>query len=244
MSVGPNDVVTRAIDAVCVGGPPDRRPRRCGARARSWRAGRARSQTAAFLIALRAKGETVAELVGLARTMRVARRAGRDRPRTTSSTPPGTGGGPSTFNVSTTAALVAAGAGCARRQARQPLQHQPVRLRRPARGARRQHRARPRAVGAAASTRSASASCSRRAPPRAMTHVVPGAQGAGGADDLQLPRPADQPGRRRAAAARRLRPPLPGDDRRGAGRAGCERAMVVAAEDGLDEIIDRRRAPA
>jgi anthranilate phosphoribosyltransferase len=68
-------------------------------------------QTAAFLIALRAKGETVPELVGLARTMR------------TLATPvdvgdgalvdtAGTGGGPSTFNVSTTAALIAAAAGC------------------------------------------------------------------------------------------------------------------------------------
>ena len=42
----------------------------------------------------------------------------------------------------------------------------------------------------------------------------------GGADDLQLPRPADQPGRRRAPADRRLGPPLPGDDRRGACRTG------------------------
>ena len=68
-------------------------------------------QTAAFLIALRAKGETVAEIAGLARTMRdlstrveVATGALVDTA--------GTGGGRPTFNVSTTAALVAAGAGC------------------------------------------------------------------------------------------------------------------------------------
>jgi anthranilate phosphoribosyltransferase len=69
-------------------------------------------QTGAFLVALRAKGETVAELVGLARTMRrlaVPVDVGRDDLVDTA----GTGGGPLTFNISTTAALVAAGAGCA-----------------------------------------------------------------------------------------------------------------------------------
>ena len=69
------------------------------------------AETAGFLIALRAKGETVAELVGLARTMRdLATRVevGRDDLLDTA----GTGGGHPTFNVSTTAAFVAAGAGC------------------------------------------------------------------------------------------------------------------------------------
>ena len=67
-------------------------------------------QTAAFLIALRTKGETVPELIGLARTMRSLAEpveVSGDLVDTA-----GTGGGPSTFNVSTTAALVAAGAGC------------------------------------------------------------------------------------------------------------------------------------
>jgi anthranilate phosphoribosyltransferase len=64
-----------------------------------------------FLIALRVKGETVDELAGLARTMRAfaafVPTAGEDLLDTA-----GTGGGRRTFNVSTTAALIAAGAGC------------------------------------------------------------------------------------------------------------------------------------
>ena len=70
------------------------------------------TETAAVLIALRTKGETVDELVGLATTMRrlaAPVRAGRDDLLDTA----GTGGGRPTFNVSTTAALIAAGAGCA-----------------------------------------------------------------------------------------------------------------------------------
>ena len=69
-------------------------------------------EIAAFLVALRTKGETVDELAGLARTMRaLATRvdSGRDDLVDTA----GTGGGRPTFNVSTTAALIAAGAGCA-----------------------------------------------------------------------------------------------------------------------------------
>lgn len=68
-------------------------------------------QIAAFLIALRTKGETVGELAGLARTMRrfaAAVTVAREDLLDTA----GTGGGRRTFNVSTTAALIAAGAGC------------------------------------------------------------------------------------------------------------------------------------
>jgi anthranilate phosphoribosyltransferase len=69
-------------------------------------------QIAGFLIALRTKGETVAELAGLARTMReLAAHVPTDRHDLLDTA--GTGGGRSTFNVSTTAALIAAGAGCA-----------------------------------------------------------------------------------------------------------------------------------
>src|SRR6266550_5108217 len=69
------------------------------------------AQAAAFLIALRTKGETVDELVGLARTMRALARS-VDVGRTDMLDTAGTGGGRPTFNVSTTAAFVAAGAGC------------------------------------------------------------------------------------------------------------------------------------
>jgi anthranilate phosphoribosyltransferase len=69
-------------------------------------------QIAGFLIALRTKGETVEELAGLARTMReLAAHVPTDRSELLDTA--GTGGGRSTFNVSTTAALIAAGAGCA-----------------------------------------------------------------------------------------------------------------------------------
>ncbi len=69
-------------------------------------------QIAGFLIALRTKGETVQELAGLARTMRdLAVRVSVDGAADLLDTA-GTGGGRRTFNVSTTAALIAAGAGC------------------------------------------------------------------------------------------------------------------------------------
>jgi anthranilate phosphoribosyltransferase len=68
-------------------------------------------QIAAFLIALRTKGETVAELAGLASTMRrLATQVSVSCERLVDTA--GTGGGRRTFNVSTTAALIAAGAGC------------------------------------------------------------------------------------------------------------------------------------
>src|SRR4051794_39271243 len=67
-------------------------------------------ETAGVLVALRTKGETVDELVGLATTMRAFA-----TPVTTAIgdliDTAGTGGGRPTFNVSTTAALIAAGHG-------------------------------------------------------------------------------------------------------------------------------------
>jgi anthranilate phosphoribosyltransferase len=107
----PNDIVSRAIDAVCAG--DHLTVDHAAAVLAEIMEGRTDEvQTGAFLIALRAKGETVPELVGLARTMR-SLAAAVETSREDLVDTAGTGGGPSTFNVSTTAALVAAGAGCA-----------------------------------------------------------------------------------------------------------------------------------
>lgn len=107
----PNDTVTRAIDALCSG--THLTADHASAVLDEIMEGRAGEvQTGAFLVALRAKGETVAELTGLARTMRrlaASVEVSRDGLVDTA----GTGGGPSTFNISTAAALVAAGSGCA-----------------------------------------------------------------------------------------------------------------------------------
>jgi anthranilate phosphoribosyltransferase len=107
----PNDVVSRAIDAVCAG--ENLTADHASTVLSEIMEGRTEPiQTGAFLIALRAKGETVSELVGLARTMRsLAAPVHANRADLVDTA--GTGGGPSTFNVSTTAAIVAAGAGCA-----------------------------------------------------------------------------------------------------------------------------------
>jgi anthranilate phosphoribosyltransferase len=105
----PNSVLTEAIDRVASGEdlPADQASRVL----RVIMEGEAsEAQAAAFLIALRTKGETVAEIAGLAATLRelsVKVDAGDDLVDTA-----GTGGGRPTFNVSTTAAFIAAGAGC------------------------------------------------------------------------------------------------------------------------------------
>src|ERR671918_634065 len=107
----PNDILTRAIDAVADG--THLTADHASAVLDEIMEGRAGEvQTGAFLVGLRAKGETVAELTGLARTMRRLA-ASVDAPRADLVDTAGTGGGPSTFNISTAAALVAAGAGCA-----------------------------------------------------------------------------------------------------------------------------------
>jgi len=105
----PNPVLTKAIDAVA--GGSDLPAGEAAAVLREIMEGRAsEAETAGFLIGLRAKGETIDEVVGLATTMReLSTRvevAGDDLLDTA-----GTGGGAPSFNVSTAAALVAAGAG-------------------------------------------------------------------------------------------------------------------------------------
>ena len=69
MSDAPNEIVTRAIDAVCAGDHLTA-DHAAAVLAEIMEGRTSEVQTAAFLIALRAKGETVPELVGLARTMR------------------------------------------------------------------------------------------------------------------------------------------------------------------------------
>ncbi len=81
----------------------------------------------------------------------------------------------------------------------------------------------------------------RAGPPPGDAARRPGAQGAGGADDLQLPRPADQPGRRAASVDRRLRPPLPRLHGRRARRAGL-RACSGSGERRRPRRAERLRA--
>jgi anthranilate phosphoribosyltransferase len=106
----PNDILTRAIDELCDG--THLTADHTSVALAEIMEGRAEPvQIGAFLIALRAKGETVPELEGLARTMRgLAAQVEVDGDDLVDTA--GTGGGPSTFNISTTAALIAAGAGC------------------------------------------------------------------------------------------------------------------------------------
>src|SRR4051795_13719850 len=107
----PDPTLTKAIDALASG--HDLTMDEAGGVLRVIMEGNAsETQIAAFLIALRTKGETVEELAGLASTMReLATPVQCDRNDLLDTA--GTGGGRTTFNVSTTAALIAAGAGCA-----------------------------------------------------------------------------------------------------------------------------------
>jgi anthranilate phosphoribosyltransferase len=107
----PNDTLTDAIDALA--SRTDLSAEQAAeVLAEIMRGDASETQIAAFLIALRTKGETVAEVAGLARTMReLATPVATSRDDLLDTA--GTGGGMRTFNVSTTAALIAAGAGCA-----------------------------------------------------------------------------------------------------------------------------------
>jgi anthranilate phosphoribosyltransferase len=104
------DLLPRAIDALASGEDLSA-DQTAAVLAQIMRGNASEIQIAAFLIALRTKGETVQELAGLARTMR-ALAAPVSVARGDLLDTAGTGGGRRTFNVSTTAALIAAGAGC------------------------------------------------------------------------------------------------------------------------------------
>jgi anthranilate phosphoribosyltransferase len=105
----PNEIVTRALDRVA--SRADLSADEAAAVLREIMQGRVSDeQTAGFLIALRTKGETVDEVAGLAKTMReLALRVDVDTANLVDTA--GTGGGAPSFNVSTTAALLAAAAG-------------------------------------------------------------------------------------------------------------------------------------
>ena len=106
----PNAILGNAINAVCRG--EELSEENAATVLREVMEGRASAEeTAGLLIALRTRGETADEIAGLARTMRELAtkvEVGTDGLVDTA----GTGGGTPTFNVSTTAAFVAAGAGC------------------------------------------------------------------------------------------------------------------------------------
>src|SRR4051794_11219303 len=102
----PNDILTRAIDEICAG--THLTADHTSAALAEIMEGRASEvQTSAFLISLRAKGETVSELVGLARTMRqLAAHVEIEQPDLLDTA--GTGGGPASLNKTTPAAPIPA----------------------------------------------------------------------------------------------------------------------------------------
>jgi anthranilate phosphoribosyltransferase len=106
----PNPILTEAIDRLCRGEALSAdEATACLHEVMEGRASEV--QAAGLLIAFRSKGETVEEIAGMARAMRELATpvvTGHDDLVDTA----GTGGGRPTFNVSTTAAFVAAGAGC------------------------------------------------------------------------------------------------------------------------------------
>ncbi len=111
----PNPILTETIDRLCRSEALT--ADEATAVLREVMEGRAsEAQTAGLLIAFRTKGETVAEIAGMARAMRELSVKvepslhAPDLPALVDTA--GTGGGRPTFNVSTTAAFVAAGAGC------------------------------------------------------------------------------------------------------------------------------------
>ena len=191
------------------------------------------AQLAAMLMGLRMRGETVDELAGFALAMR--ERVLHVEAPIDAIDVVGTGGdGSGTFNISTTAALVAAAAGVpvAKHGNRAMTSRSGSADVLDALGIRIDHDARRRGRRSA---RSASRSCSPELPPG---HEVRGTdpQGDRRADGVQPARPADQPGRHatpaaRASATRRVAARMAEVVR----RLGTERTFVIHG-DGVDEL--------
>ncbi len=229
----PNEIVCRAIDAVCAGDHLTA-DHAAAVLAEIMEGRTGEVQTGAFLIALRAKGETVPELVGLARTMRSLATPVETSRRDLLDTA-GTGGGPTTFNVSTTAALVAAAAGCAVAKhgnrsstskcgAAELLEALGVNI-----------ELEPDQIGRCIDEVGFGFMFAPRHH-RAMAHVVPARKALGVRTIFNFLGPLTNP----AGARRQL---LGVSDRHyqetiaeALVGLGCERAMVVAGEDGVDEI--------
>ncbi|MDQ4049794.1 MAG: anthranilate phosphoribosyltransferase [Actinomycetota bacterium] len=229
----PNPILTEAIDRLCRSEALS--ADETTAVLREVMAGRAsEAQTAGLLIAFRSKGETVGEIAGMARAMReLAVSVPAAGPGLVDTA--GTGGGRPTFNVSTTAALVAAGAGCsiAKHGNRSATGRSGSADVLEALGARIDLE--PRAVAACIDELGFGFMFAPSHHP-AMKHVVPVRKELAVRTIFNFLGPLTNP----AGATRQL---IGVSDRRfldimaGAlGELGCDHAMVVSSDDGLDEL--------
>ena len=148
----------------------------------------------------------------------------------------GTGGGRPTFNVSTTAALIAAGAGCAvakhGNRSATGLSGSADVLE--ALGARIDLA--PEAVGRAASTSAGFGFMFAPGPPPATRFVVPVRKELAVRTIFNFLGPLTNPAGARRQVIGVSDPRYLERDRRGAGAPGVDRALVVSSEDGLDEM--------
>ena len=161
-------------------------------------------QAAAFIVALRTKGETE-ERARRARAHDARASARRSRCADGAIDTCGTGGDRSgTFNVSTMAALVAAGAGARVVKHGNRAASSQARIGRRARGARRRDRARPGRRRACVEEAGVGFCFAPRYHP-AMRFLGPARKRARRADHVQLPRSAREPGARPPPGGRRVR---------------------------------------